>query len=80
MGPKSGKLMGPVVYFLHIKGTSGVGKAPLENKLGPFASLEEAEMKKREQEEARGDEGYEYEYRIAPVSTALLQSGLSAKK
>jgi hypothetical protein len=73
MGKKRRKLMGPVVYFLIIEAKSyQAGKPPLKDKLGPYGSMKEAESKKREEEEARGIEGYEYEYRIEPVPAALL--------
>lgn len=73
MGRKGKKRVGPVVYFLCVEARSyEAGKPPLKTRLGPFRSLKEAEMKKLEEEEARGEEGYEYEYRIEAVATALL--------
>lgn len=73
MGKKRKKLVGPVVYFVRVEAKSQqAGKPPLRTSLGPYRSLKEAEMKKLEEEEARGVEGYEYEYRIDAVPTVLL--------
>src|SRR5713101_3457823 len=57
--------MGPVAYYLYRDAKSyQAGKPPLHTKLGPYASMKEAEAK-REEEEAGGRPGYEYHYRIA---------------
>ena len=57
--------MGPVAYYLYRDAKSyQAGKPPLHTKLGPYASMKEAEAK-REEEEAGGLPGYEYHYRIA---------------
>jgi hypothetical protein len=62
-GPK--KLMGPVAYYLDAEGTC-TGKPTLRNTFGPFRTMQEAEMKKLEQDNAVGQPGYEYEYHIRP--------------
>ena len=55
-GPK--KLMGPVVYYLDVEGTC-TGKPTLRNTFGPFHTMQEAEMKKPEQNNAVSQPGYE---------------------
>ena len=65
MGQIHAKRMGPVAYYLYRDARSYQrGKPPLHTKLGPYASMKEAEAK-REEEEACGLPGYEYHYRIA---------------
>ena len=57
--------MGPVAYYLYRDAKSSqAGKPSLHTKLGPYASMKEAEAKS-EEEEAVGRPGYEYHYRIA---------------
>jgi hypothetical protein len=59
------KRIGPVAYYLYRDAKSyQAGKPQLHTKLGPYASMKEAEAK-REEEEAGGLPGYEYHYRIA---------------
>ena len=65
MGRIYAKRIGPVAYYLYRDAKSyQAGKLPLHTKLGPYASMKEAEAK-REEEEAGGRPGYEYHYRIA---------------
>ena len=64
--------MGPVAYYLVAEGTHHQTGKKLHDKFGPYASMQEAEDKKIEQQEAVGLPGYEYEYRIETVPTALL--------
>ncbi len=59
------KRMGPVAYYLYRDAKSyQAGKPTIHTKLGPYASMKEAEAK-REEEEVGGLPGYEYHYRIA---------------
>lgn len=74
MGRKRSKLLGPVVYFVRMPAKSNRGDPPLHARFGPYASVKEAEMKKMEEEEATGTAGYEYEYRIEAMPSALLRS------
>ena len=68
------KRMGPVAYYLYREAKSyQAGKPPLHTKLGPYASMKEAEAK-REEQEAWGLPGYEYHYRIA-VEPILIPPG-----
>jgi len=65
------KLMGSVAYWVvctteHIQS----GKKSVM-RLGPYRTRREAEMKKLEEEEARGRPGYEYIYSIDAAPTAL---------
>ena len=58
--------MGPVAYYLYRDAKSyQAGTPPLHAKFGPYASMKEAEAKRREEKEAGGLPGYEYHYRIA---------------
>jgi hypothetical protein len=64
MGRIQAKRMGPVAYYLYRDAKSyQAGKPPLHSKLGPYASMKEAEAK-LEEEEGGGLSGYEYHYRI----------------
>ena len=66
MGRIQAKRIGPVAYYLYRDAKSyQAGKPPLHTKLGPYASMKEAEDKRREEEESGGLPGYEYHYRIA---------------
>jgi hypothetical protein len=57
--------MGPVAYYLYRDAKSyQAGKPALHTKLGPYASMKEAEAK-REEQESGGLPGYEYHYHIA---------------
>jgi hypothetical protein len=59
------KRMGLVAYYLYRDAKSyQAGKPPLHTKLGPYASMKEAEAK-REEEESGARPGYVYHYRIA---------------
>jgi hypothetical protein len=66
MGRIQTKRMGPVAYYLYRDAKSHqAGKPQLHTKSGPYASMKEAEAKRREEEGAGGRPGYEYHYRIA---------------
>jgi hypothetical protein len=66
MGRIQAKRMGSVAYYLYRDAKSyQAGKPSLHTKSGPYASMKEAEAKRREEEEAGGLPGYEYHYRVA---------------
>ena len=71
MGRIQAKRMGPVAYYLYRDAKSyQAGKPPLYSKLGPYASMKEAEAK-REEEEGGGLSGYEYHYRVTVEPTLI---------
>ena len=72
MGWIRAKRMGPVAYYLYRDAKSRqAGKPSLHTKSGPYASMKEAEAKRRDAEEAGGLPGYEYHYRIAVEPIAI---------
>ena len=65
MARKRIKRMGPAAYYLYRDARSyQAGQPPLHTKFGPYASMKEAETKRKE-EKSGGLPGYEYHYRIA---------------
>jgi hypothetical protein len=74
MGGKSTKTWGPVVYYVRVTITDNRTGAVRHQRLGPFQSFKDAEMKKIEQEEARGEPGCEYDYEISPEAWPPLDS------
>ena len=64
IGMKKPKNLGIAFYYVIVeKRKSGLG-SPTIQELGPYSTLKRAEDVKMEQEEARGEEGIEYTYRI----------------
>ena len=65
MRRKREKTKSQVAYYLYRDAKSyQAGKPSLHTKSGPYASMKEAEAKRREEEEAGGLPGYEYHYRV----------------
>jgi len=64
MRRKSKKTWGPVVYYVQVTITDNKNGKVRHQRLGPYQSLKDAEMKRREQEEAVGESGCEYDYEI----------------
>jgi len=61
--------VGVVSYYVRRTATHCVSGETSVKTLGPYATFQQAEAFERVDDEAPGEQGYDYEYRIDPVPT-----------
>ena len=61
--------VGPVSYYVRRTATHCASGETSIKSFGPFATFQQAEAFEREDGKARGEQGYDYGYRIDPVPT-----------